>query len=117
MSIQKNDSRQWFLRIAGGSTVDPFSWLSRIFGGNVFGPVPMKNLITWAEQGRIVPGNEVSTDRKNWVRAETIPELEMKWFVDDGAGKTVGPFNRLAAESFLKSGKASAQAKILEHLS
>ena len=99
MSIQKNDSRQWFLRIAGGT---------------VFGPVPLKSLVVWAEQGRIVPGNEVSPDRENWVKAETIPELEMKWFVDDGAGKTVGPFNRLAAESFLKSGKAPAGAKIVE---
>jgi hypothetical protein len=99
MSKPKNDSLQWFLRIAGGT---------------VFGPVPLKSLVVWAEQGRIVPGNEVSPDRENWVKAETIPELEMKWFVDDGAGKTVGPFNRLAAESFLKSGKAPAGARIVE---
>jgi len=97
MANEKNDSTQWFLRIAGGT---------------VFGPVSTKGLIVWAEQGRIVPGNEVSTDRENWMPAETVPELEMHWYVNAGA-KTEGPFNRTAAESFLKSGKAPAGARLI----
>jgi hypothetical protein len=40
----------------------------------------------------------------------------MKWFVDEGTGKIVGPFNRLAAENFLKTGKAPANAKLLESM-
>ena len=98
MANEKNDStQQWFLRIAGGS---------------VFGPVSTKGLVVWAEQGRIVPGNEVSNNRETWLPAETVPELEMTWYVNAGA-KTEGPFNRIAAESFLKSGKAPAGAKLI----
>ena len=97
MANEKSDSSQWFLRIAGGT---------------VFGPVSTKGLIVWAEQGRIVPGNEVSNDRESWISAETVPELEMNWYVNAGA-KTEGPFNRTAAESFLKSGKAPADAKLI----
>lgn len=99
MANDKTDQRQWFLRIATGT---------------VFGPVPTKGLVVWAEQGRVVPGNEVSTDRESWVSADTVPELEMTWHVEDGAGKVVGPFNRIAAESFLKSGKAPPGARLVE---
>ena len=98
MANEKNESNQWFLRIAGGT---------------VFGPVSTKGLIVWAEQGRIVPGNEVSNDRETWILSETIPELEMTWYVQAGA-KTEGPFNRIAAESFLRSGKAPTGAKLVE---
>lgn len=99
MAYDKTDQRQWFLRIATGT---------------VFGPVSTKGLVVWAEQGRVVPGNEVSTDRESWVSADTVPELEMTWHVEDGAGKVVGPFNRIAAESFLKSGKAPPGARLVE---
>jgi len=98
MSNEKNDSNQWFLRIAGGT---------------VFGPVSTKGLIVWAEQGRIVPGNEVSNDRETWIPSETVPELEMNWYVKAGS-KTEGPFNRTAAESFLRSGKAPPDASLVE---
>ena len=97
MANEINDSNQWFLRIANGS---------------VFGPVSTKGLIIWAEQGRIVPGNEVSKDRTLWLPAESVPDLEMNWYVNAGA-KTEGPFNRTAAESFLKSGKAPAGARLI----
>jgi len=99
MGNEKNDSRQWFLRIAGGT---------------VFGPVSTKGLIVWAEQGRVVPGNEISEDRESWMPAEQIPELEMTWYVEDGTGKTVGPFNRVAAEAFLKNGKAPPGARLAD---
>jgi chromosome segregation ATPase len=98
MSNDKSDTRQWFLRIAGGA---------------VFGPVATKGLIVWAEQGRIVPGNEVSNDRETWISAEAVPELEMKWYVNAGS-KTEGPFNRVAAESFLRSGKAPEGARLVD---
>jgi chromosome segregation ATPase len=99
MSTEKTDHRQWFLRITGGT---------------VFGPVPTRGLILWAEQGRVVPGNEVSTDRENWISAADVPELEMRWFVEDADGKRIGPFNRAAADSFLKSGKAPEGARLVE---
>ncbi len=95
---EKEDARQWFLRI-GGETV--------------FGPVSTQGLIVWAEQGRILPGHEVSTDRKKWLQAVAVDLLDMRWFVDDGEGELRGPLNRLAAEALLKSGKVPDGAQLV----
>ena len=95
---EKEDSRQWFLRINGET---------------VFGPVSTQGLIVWAEQGRILPGHEVSTDRKKWEQAVSVDLLDMRWFVDDGEGELRGPLNRLAAEALIKSGKVSAGAQLV----
>ena len=92
------DVREWFLRI-GGETV--------------FGPVSTQGLIVWAEQGRILPGHEVSTDRKKWVQAVSVELLDMRWYVDDGEGELRGPLNRLAAEALLKSGKVPEGAQLI----
>jgi len=93
----KDDGRQWFLR-TGGETV--------------FGPVSTQGLVVWAEQGRILPGHEVSTDRKKWIQAVSVDILNMKWFVDDG-GELRGPLNRLAAEALIKSGKVAEGAQLV----
>lgn len=95
---QNEDSRSWFLR-TGGETV--------------FGPVSSEGLVAWAEQGRILPGHEVSNDRKKWVQAVSVELLDMRWFVDDGEGELRGPLNRSAAEALIKSGKVSPQAQLV----
>jgi len=98
MQNDREDTRQWFLRINGET---------------IFGPVSTQGLIVWAEQGRILPGHEVSSDRKKWVQAVSLDLLDMRWFVDDGEGELRGPLNRLAAEALIKSGKVSAGAQLV----
>ena len=101
MAEQQNgdgDNRQWFLRINGET---------------VFGPVPTQGLIVWAEQGRILPGHEVSEDRKKWMQAVSLELLAMRWFVDDNSGELRGPLNRLAAETLIKSGKVAEGAQLV----
>jgi hypothetical protein len=93
-----NQDEQWFLR-TGGDTV--------------FGPVTPEGLVVWAEQGRVLPGHDVSTDRKKWVPAVSLPFLKMQWYVDDGEGELRGPLNRAAAEALVKSGKVSETAQII----
>ena len=95
---EKADGNQWFLRTGGEA---------------VFGPVSAEGLVVWAEQGRILPGHEVSADRKKWVPAVSVAMLDMRWFVDDGKGELRGPLNRLAAEELIKSGKVSEGAQIV----
>jgi hypothetical protein len=94
----KDDNRQWFLRINGET---------------VFGPVSTQGLIVWAEQGRILPGHEVSPDRKKWQQAVSLELLDMRWYVDDGEGELRGPLNRLAAEALIKSGKVAEGAQLV----
>ena len=93
-----NPEEQWFLR-TGGDTV--------------FGPVTSEGLVVWAEQGRVLPGHDVSSDRKKWIPAVSLPFLKMQWYVDDGAGELRGPLNRAAAEALVKSGKVSENAQII----
>ena len=42
-------------------------WYLRIDDGSVFGPVPEVDLVDWAADGRIAPGNELSADREQWM--------------------------------------------------
>lgn len=93
-----NQEEQWFLRTSGDA---------------VFGPVTSEGLVVWAEQGRVLPGHDVSTDRKKWVPAVSLPFLKMQWYVDDGEGELRGPLNRAAAEALVKSGKVSDRAQII----
>lgn len=95
---EQDDQRQWFLRINGET---------------VFGPVSTQGLVVWAEQGRILPGHEVSQDRKKWLQAVAVELLDMRWFVDDGDGELRGPLNRMAADALIKSGKVSASAQVV----
>lgn len=95
---EQDDQRQWFLRINGET---------------VFGPVSTQGLVVWAEQGRILPGHEVSQDRKKWVQAVAVELLDMRWFVDDGDGELRGPLNRMAADALIKSGKVSESAQVV----
>jgi len=88
-------------------------WFLRTGGESVFGPVSQEGLIVWAEQGRILPGHEVSPDRKKWMAAVSVAFLDMRWYVDDGADDLRGPLNRLAAETLIKSGKVGEQARLV----
>ncbi len=96
-----------------GNTPAPATWFLRIAGGAVFGPVPLRNLVLWAEQGRIAPGNEVSSDRESWRPAESLAELEMTWYIEDASGALAGPFNRKAAEALIRTGRAAGEARLL----
>jgi len=78
-----------------------------------FGPVEKQGLLLWAEQARILPGHEVSTDRKNWEPAVTVDFPDMCWFIDEGDGDLKGPLNHKAAETLVKNGKFSANSRIV----
>ncbi|HAS82850.1 MAG TPA: hypothetical protein DCS43_09325, partial [Verrucomicrobia bacterium] len=69
-------TRQWFLKIEEGS---------------VFGPSDMPTLVDWARQGRIAPGHQLSEDKKAWIPAERVPELDMVWMVELSDGSYYGP--------------------------
>ena len=98
MSEEEADTRSWFLRIASGV---------------VFGPVPTKALRLWAEQGRVQPGNEISLDRKNWIPAPSLEELDIVWYLEDNQGNLTGPFNKRAAEKLIADGRVGEGTSII----
>lgn len=95
--MSENDSR-WYLR-----TQD-----------ETFGPETQDKLIEWSKVGRIQPGHEISDDNITWHRVEDMPFLDMRFSIDIGDGNPRGPFNKVAAESLLSSGRLPPTAKIVE---
>ena len=69
-------------------------WYVRSADGNVYGPATRAALVDWAREGRIEPSGFVSRDRKEWLPAQLMDELEMRWVVEAEPGKFFGPFNR-----------------------
>lgn len=88
-------------------------WFLRTGADAEFGPVEKQGLLLWAEQARILPGHEVSTDRKNWKPAISVDFLDMCWFIDEGDGDLKGPLNRKAARSLIKNGKLPEKSRIV----
>jgi len=97
----KANTRQWFLKIDEGK---------------VFGPTHMPTLLDWARQGRIAPGHQVSEDKKAWINAERIPELEMVWMVELADGSFYGPLNIHAVSDLVTEGTVAADAAMINQL-
>ena len=87
-------------------------WYVRAEDGSVYGPTDRASLVAWAEEGRIVPSGFVSSDRREWIPAQMMPELEMKWVVEAEPGKFFGPFNRKALVRLAASGAIPEGASI-----
>ena len=85
-------------------TDTPQQWFLKIDEGSVFGPASLQELRAWAEQGRIAPGNEISSDRKKWIPAEDLSELEMVWKIRLEAGEWFGPLNIRVLRDLLNDG-------------
>ena len=98
MADARSDTRNWFLRISSGT---------------IFGPVSTQGLATWAAQGRVLAGNEISTDRKQWQSAESLPELDISWYIEDGEGVLTGPFHRSVAEKIIATGTGQGDSSII----
>ena len=92
--------------------VDERKWYVRTEDGKVYGPADVKSLSLWAQDGRIEPAAFVSQDRKSWVPAQLMPELEMKWLVEVEPGKVFGPFNRAVVIRLSREGELPHEAKI-----
>ena len=92
---------------SGGS-----AWFLRTGDGSVYGPLDVTQLRSWAEDCRVAPGNEVSLDKKSWVKVESLPEVDMNWMVELANGKAFGPINAKAITDFLKSGAVLPNSKV-----
>ena len=79
-----------------------------------FGPATKEQLVDWARLGRVQPGQEISEDNIEWMRVEDVPFLDMRFSIDIGDGNPRGPFNRVAAESLLASGRLPPTATMVE---
>ncbi len=79
------------------------AWQVKLSNGAVYGPIETSELRTWAEECRLAPGDQVSSDNVHWVNVETLPELEMHWMVEMASGEIFGPVNLHAVVDFSHS--------------
>ena len=99
MAIEKEESmtenKEWFVRMSNGT---------------VFGPINTIGLTHWAADGRVMPDDEVSTDRTNWMRACDLDDLGMVTMIELPDGSFKGPYNPKAIEILAQEGKIPMRA-------
>ena len=83
----------------------PQWWIRSASNGDVFGPVPLSELADWARQSRVFPEDAVSTDRRSWRTARTVPELGMDTVIATPDGRIHGPLHAAAAAALAEKGK------------
>ena len=79
-----------------------------------FGPESRERMLEWARMGRIQPGQEVSSDGETWTPATEVPFLDMRWSIDIGDGNPRGPFNKVAAQALIASGRLPPGSRVVE---
>ncbi|MBM4147982.1 MAG: hypothetical protein FJ224_02910 [Lentisphaerae bacterium] len=87
-------------------------WHLKIDDRTVFGPVPLDALVSWAMDGRVLPGQMVSNDGTSWMPAEALPALEMHWTVRLPDGSHFGPVNIRALSEAVSSGSIRPEAEL-----
>ena len=87
-------------------------WIRSASNGDVFGPVPVSELADWARQSRVFPEDAVSTDRRSWRTARTVPELGMDTVIATPDGRIHGPLHAAAAATLAEKGKLPEGAKV-----
>ena len=87
-------------------------WYVKTADGNVYGPADVASLVAWAEDGRVDATVSLSKNRVDWMSAELMDELEMKWLVELEPGKMLGPYNRKFLVALREGGTLPSQAKI-----
>jgi hypothetical protein len=93
------------------------SWYLQGDDMSVYGPVDLPQLWAWACQSRIGPKHSVSQDKKNWVLAETVPELRMEWICKLPDGADLGPLNPFAFRDLVADGFVDPGQAVQNHLS
>lgn len=97
----------------GAPSPVPDEWYLKKNDGNEYGPETLETMAAWAGESRVVSGNTLSSDRKNWIPVEEIPELGMSWVAQLPDGRRYGPFNILATEDLLSHKVLPPQARLV----
>lgn len=85
-------------------------WFVRMSNGTIFGPINTIGLSHWAADGRVMPDDEISVDRTNWMRACDLEELGMDTMLELPDGTFKGPYNPKAIDGLANEGKIPMRA-------
>lgn len=88
----------------------PLQWfLHKHDDGGVFGPLPLNQLVRWANLARIAPHDLVSSDQAVWVKAPMLPALGMDWLVEVTTERYYGPTTLGAIQEFVRLGEVTPE--------
>lgn len=87
-------------------------WYVKTDDGQVYGPAAPTKLISWAKEGRIEPTSLLSQDRKKWIPAPMMKELEMRWIVETELRHLHGPFNHAVVSKLIADKVIPPSARI-----
>lgn len=87
-------------------------WYVKLDNGKVYGPAEPAKLIKWAKDGRIEPTSLLSQDRKKWIPAPMMKELEMRWIIETELRKLHGPFNHDVVSRLIEEKVIPSSARI-----
>ncbi|MFT5239227.1 MAG: hypothetical protein ACI9OU_000893 [Candidatus Promineifilaceae bacterium] len=93
---------------------EPESWFLRTSPESTHGELTLDILRQWAESGRILPENEISSDGETWIVASELPDLKMDWVVTLKSGVVHGPLNLLCVPALFRRGVIDQDA-VLEN--
>lgn len=83
----------------------------------VYGPVDMDQLRSWAAEAKISPLDKVSDDNRiSWVRAPMIEELQMDWLIEMPDNYLYGPTNVGTIQEFLATGEIDENVMLINCL-
>jgi hypothetical protein len=78
----------------------------------VYGPVGLDLLKKWAADGRVLPDDLVTSNRKTWHKAAELEPLQMDWSVHLDDGRDFGPIHMLAFCDLVADGEIPPHAKM-----
>lgn len=80
----------------------------------VHGPTSLENLRSWASEAKISPLDKVSNDnKKSWVRAPMVRELQMDWLIEMSDNYLYGPTNIGTIQEFLATGEIDENVTVI----
>lgn len=81
--------------------------------GDIFGPVPLPQLVGWAENAQISPLDKISTDQQNWLKAPMLADLKMDFLIALSDETWYGPTTLGALREFFVNHEIDDDTPIL----
>ncbi|TLD69009.1 hypothetical protein FEM03_20330 [Phragmitibacter flavus] len=98
--------------------MDKDEWyLLKVSDNEIFGPAPIGQFRIWASEAKISPLDRISNDeRKTWLRAPMVGELQMDWLIEMPDGFLYGPTSIGTLQEFLATGEIDENVTVINTL-
>lgn len=96
---------------------DETSWYIRLDSTEILGPMSQTELLHCAQECRLAPDHEISSDRQTWRKTHEVAELGMEWMIELIDGSTYGPVHLCAVPHLIDDHAAHPNARLIHRVS